>query len=249
MSTKYLAFLIAIVTCTDLTLTVMKKMILPPAISVVILLVATCGFAQDYDLIVTTNGDSIACRIDSITESHIYFEMKSQNKWVHTNIEKEKVSEYKQNAIDKKLYNFKSGTSIITSLKPAIPASMYHVRKNSVYIGMLSINYARMIPLSQTSGITLGGGLIMFYTQWGVVAESSVLLGDTRHFFEPGIMGFYFFVDRNIPDTNAVGSAVSLRIGYRYQATGGLLFRAAANLIFVDQDIVLYPALSLGYSF
>ncbi len=64
----------------------MKKMILPPAISVVILLVATCGFAQDLDLIVTTKGDSIVCRIDSITETNIYFEMKSQNKWAHTQI-------------------------------------------------------------------------------------------------------------------------------------------------------------------
>ena len=73
---------------------------------------ASC-YSQNLDLIVTTKGDSIACRIDSITESHLYFEMNTQNKWVHTNIENEKVAEYKQNAIDKKLYNFKSGTSII----------------------------------------------------------------------------------------------------------------------------------------
>ena len=229
----------------------MKKRFLSSTISVVILLIATCGFAQDYDLIVTTKGDSIACRIDSITGMHIHYQMISHGSWIHTRISKSNVSEYKQDVINKKLYNFKSGTSIITSKKPALPASMHEVRKNSVYLGILSINYARMFPLSQSAGLTLGAGLINM-DQWGILAESSVLLGGTRHFIEPGIMGFYFYVpseDRNNPDSDAVGGAFSFRIGYRYQGSWGLMFRVAANLVFADQDIFLFPALSLGYSF
>ena len=31
------------------------------------------AFSQDYDLIITTEGDSIACHIDSITDTHIFF--------------------------------------------------------------------------------------------------------------------------------------------------------------------------------
>ena len=229
----------------------MNKKILPSVFSVSFLLLVTCGYSQNYDLIVTAKGDSVICSIDSITDTHIYYKMKTHSTWIHTHIPRSEVLEYKQDIIDRRKYLYDPGSSIIDSSKPAIPESLYHVRKNSFYIGMLSINYARMIPLSQTIGITLGGGLINF-DQWGIVAESSVLLGGTRHFFEPGIMGFYFFVpseDRNNPDSDAVGSAVSIRVGYRYQAACGILFRAAANLIFVDQDIILFPALSLGYSF
>ena len=131
----------------------MKKRILSPAISVVILLIATCGFAQDYDLIVTTKGDSIACHIDSITGTHIYYMMKSHGSWIHTHVSSSDVSEYKQDVIDKKKYQFKPGTTIIDSSNPE---SLYSVRKNSVYVGILSINYARMFPLSKTVGFTLG---------------------------------------------------------------------------------------------
>jgi hypothetical protein len=237
----------------------MKKMILPLAISLVILLVATCGFAQDYDLIVTTKGDSIACRIDSITETHIYFEMKSQNHWAQTHIDLTDVSENKRNAIDKKQYIYQSGTSIIESPRQE-QGSIRDIQKNSVYVGVLSINYARMIPLGQTTGLTLGGGLINI-DGWGVVAESSVLLGDVKHFLELGIMGAYFFASNKEPDNPESGdvvSAVSLRIGYRYQGPKGFLFRSALLLgylsvtfedDYLNDGVILLPALSIGYSF
>jgi len=53
------------------------------------------SFSQNFDLIVTKNGDSIACRINSITDTHIYFEMISYKKWIQTNIIITKVEEYK----------------------------------------------------------------------------------------------------------------------------------------------------------
>ena len=121
----------------------MKKRILPSVISLVILLIATCGFAQDYDLIVTTKGDSIACHIDSITGTNIYYMMKSHGAWIHTHIPSSDVSEYKQDVIARNKYQFKPGTTLIESSNPG---PLYVVRKNSVYIGILSINYARMIP-------------------------------------------------------------------------------------------------------
>jgi len=95
----------------------MNKKVLLSVFSVFFLLLVTCGFAQDYDLIVTTKGDSIACHFDSITETHIYFEMKSQNKWAHTHIDMKDVSEYKRIAINRRLFVFKPGTSIIESPK------------------------------------------------------------------------------------------------------------------------------------
>ena len=219
----------------------MKKMILPPAISVVILLVATCGFAQDYDLIVTTKGDSIACRIDSITETHIYFEMKSQNHWAQTHIDFADVSEHKRNAIDKKQYIYQSGTSIIESPRQEL-GSMRDIQKNSVYVGVLSINYGRLIPFDQV-GLTFSGGL-SFVTSLdgggiGFMVESTLLTGGgVKHFFEPGILVYF--------EDDDVGPMV--RTGYRYQGPEGFMFRVAALWAYLD-GFGFLPAVSIGYSF
>ncbi len=70
-------------------------------------------YSQDYDLIVTTNGDSVACHIDSITDTQIYLEMRYNNNWIHTYMNKNKIIEYKYNAIDKKKFYFEPGNSKI----------------------------------------------------------------------------------------------------------------------------------------
>jgi len=229
----------------------MKHLLLSLAITASFLIPITCSNAQTLDLIVTAKGDSIACRIDSINDTHIYYEMKFRNAWIQTHIDLSEVSHYEKNAVGKGQYLYKPGTTIIDSSIPAIPASLHHVRKNSVYLGILSINYARMVPLSQTTGITLGGGLINI-DGWGVVVESSILLGGVRHFFETGIMGAHYFAPNEEPDnpeSGDAGLAVTFRIGYRYQAPWGLMFRVAPNLIFTTDDTFVFPALSIGYSF
>ena len=108
-----------------------------------------------------------------------------------------------------------------------------------------------MFPLNPGTGLTLGGGLINI-DGWGVVVESSVLVGSVRHFFETGIMGAQFFASHTKPDNPESGQAVSaatFRIGYRYQAPWGLLFRLAPNIIFSTEATFVFPALSIGYSF
>jgi hypothetical protein len=224
----------------------MKKWFLFPGISLLLLQIATSSLSQDYDLIVTIKGDSIVCRIDSITETHIHYEMKSKHIWIHTLIQVSMVSKYEQDVINRRDYLYKPGTTIIDSSIPAVPASMFHVRKNSVYIGILSLNYARMIPLGQKTGLTLGGGLINI-DGWGVVAESTVLYGGVKHFLESGIMGAYFFEPSS--ESDEILKAVTLRVGYRYQAPRGLLFRVAPNFIFSTEDNIVFAALSIGYSF
>lgn len=229
----------------------MKNQILSLTFAIFLLFLFDCAFSQDYDLIVTEKGDSIACRIDSIDDTHIYYEMKSQGSWIHTFISKSGVSEYKRNAINKSQYNFKAGTSIIESMKPVGPVTIRDIQKNSVYVGILSLNYARMIPIADNVGITFGGGLYHFDAT-GVVGESTVLAGGVKHFFESGIMGVYLFgseYDPDIQEEEPNGGAASFRIGYRYQGKGGLLLRAAPNFIYFDQDFFLWYALSIGYSF
>ena len=195
--------------------------------------------AQNLDLVVKSNGDSIACRIDSITDTHIYFEMKDRSYWVHTNLSSNDVIEYKRNAIDKRAVAFKPGTSYIITKQE--PVSIREMQKNSVYAGILSVSYARMIPLDRI-GFTVSLGLNFVPTAFddgiGIMAETTVLVGGTKHFFEPGIMLFYH------PDV----SSPILRTSYRYQHPEGFLLRAGILFSFLD-GFGAAPTLSLGYSF
>ncbi len=84
-------------------------------------------YSQDYDLVVTTNGDSMACHIDSITDTQIYLEMRYNGKWVHTFMNKNKIIEHKYNAIDKTKFYFEPGTSIIYSRVQAIGNQHSHM--------------------------------------------------------------------------------------------------------------------------
>jgi len=228
----------------------MRNELLSSALTLLFLFAGAFVYSQDYDLIVTTKGDSIACHIDSITDSHIYFEMKSQNKWAQTYIELTDVSDHKRDAIYRKEFVFKTGTSIIESPKPEVPTSIRDIQKNSVYMGIFSINYARMIPAGDKVGITFGAGLYHMDAT-GVVGESTVLVGGVKHFFESGIMGVYFFgssIALDEEEDDSIMGGASIRLGYRYQGRGGLLLRAAPNFIYAE-DFFVFAALSIGYSF
>lgn len=89
----------------------MKKIL----IFLLLLLVQFSSFSQKLDLIVTTSGDSVACKIDSITDSKIYFQVKAiKNQWAPTMQDIEKIVEYKYDCIDPSEYTFIKGTTIIT---------------------------------------------------------------------------------------------------------------------------------------
>ena len=78
------------------------------------------SFSQDFDLIVTITGDSIACHIDSISDSHYHFEMLSGYNWIHTTMSKSLISNYQPNAITQDSVTFKKGTSYILKNKAKI---------------------------------------------------------------------------------------------------------------------------------
>jgi hypothetical protein len=141
-----------------------------------------------------------------------------------------------------------SELSIISdSINKEIPeeASVDSTRKilhNSIFAGILSVNYSRIIYGEKTI-FTAGGGLSFAPLAFadgsiGLMAEASILKGRTKHFFEPGIL---LYADSNI-------IAPMVRAGYRYQDPGGFLFRVGILLAYMDGFSVL-PALSIGYSF
>ena len=88
----------------------------------IIIFISVNSYSQDFDLLVKTNGDSYACHIDSISDTHIYLKMKFKSKWVHTNISNSNVSYYQLDTLYKDSIKFKQGTSIILPLKKFVPA-------------------------------------------------------------------------------------------------------------------------------
>lgn len=88
-------------------------------IVVSVIFVYHLSFSQNLDLIVKIRGDSIACKIDSITESQIYFQLKTHGskKWVQTLDDLDNISNFEYNVINEKMYLFKSGTTIIVQKK------------------------------------------------------------------------------------------------------------------------------------
>jgi hypothetical protein len=165
----------------------MKKFLL----IIAILIYHSYAYTQAYDLIVTTNGDSIACRIDSITDTRIYFEMKSNKYWKHTHIKKASVNEFQRNVINEKTFIFKSGSSIIEKSKLR-PTSMFDIQKNSIsiettlYLALL-LSYEIMFPLNNLSGINVrvGAGRGIDWEGGGyALGETTFLLGGPKNIVE-----------------------------------------------------------------
>ncbi len=102
-------------------------------------------YSQDYDLIVKSDGDSIACHIDSITDTHIYFEMKSNNYWKHTHISKASVIEIQYNAINKRAFVFRPGTSIIDKIyEPTSKLNAVKTDAFSLIVGVFVLKYEKV---------------------------------------------------------------------------------------------------------
>lgn len=197
-------------------------------------------YSQNYDLIVKSTGDSIACLIDSITDSQIYFTMMNRDIWIHTDINMENVTEYQYNIVDWNSYKYKSGTSVILSIKKPVN-SIWDQHKNSVYLGyniaVIPAIYERTIPVGNKIGILAGGGIIqtvLFYSSTNPVVKTGIIFGNGKHFLEAGL---YIDLLHNNENINLLIPI----LGYRYQAPGGFLFRADLALI--------APGISIGYSF
>ncbi len=209
-------------------------------------------YSQNYDLVVKSSGDSIACRIDSITDSHIYFEIKHRNYWIKTNMYRNEVIEYKHEAIDSKEYVFKPGTSFILGTKKQL-ISEKDIHKNTIlfandHIFSVTISYERIIALENNWAIMLRGGT--GYTaesgdDWAFIGQASMNYGISKHFFETGIA---YYQNLTFPD----GFIIPLS-GYRFMGRKGFIFRAYGTILIdiIDHSEwgLVNPGfhLSLGY--
>lgn len=74
--------------------------------------------AQNNDLIITTDGDSIACEILEVNDSEIIFNMKYGRSNVQTVQNRDKILEFKYDVVQEGMYHYKSGTSYIIGKYP-----------------------------------------------------------------------------------------------------------------------------------
>lgn len=188
--------------------------------------------AQKLDLIVTSDGTSIACRIDSITKTEIYFQMKSHGgNWAQTKDKLDNIIIYKYDFIDRRNYTFKAGTSIIAR---DANQNLHSFNRNAVYIsaGTLGLYfsasgfYERIISREESNTLNakaftrLGIGR---YISWGdqgtfILPHFGVLTGANNSHIEVAA-GIY--ITRRDSDIS-LDLPLSGVIAYRYQKPGGI---------------------------
>lgn len=113
-------------------------------------------------------------------------------------------------------------------------------RKNAVWIGIMTINFGRIFPIGKSTALSIsaGGSFLDQNTIPFTQIETNLLLGNGKHFFEPGL---FFFTDYN-------EAFLLVRVGYRYQHPKGLLIRLAPLILFGD-DFTVLPSVCIGYAF
>ncbi|MGQ8337081.1 hypothetical protein ACUNWD_11065 [Sunxiuqinia sp. A32] len=199
------------------------------------------AYSQNLDLIVLAKGDSIACKIDSISNSHFYLKVKYNGEWRNTQLTKVQALRYEKSSINPKTYVIDPQTSKIISKRKAMTeiTSVYDLPRNSVYIDLVVIyptfHYEYLSPLNEKTGLALKTGFIIF-DPIILVEEVAIITGGPKNFFEAGLGVVWDLADVSAP---------TLRIGYRYQAKSGFLFKIAPVL---STEIVV-PMIALGYSF
>jgi len=122
-----------------------------------------------------------------------------------------------------------------------ITTNMFDVRRNAIYTeDILSFSYERLLPVSNHLGIGLKAGF-MIWDPIIPLVETAVVSGGTKHFGEAGV-GVMLV---NNDEDNGF-DFITFRLGYRYQAPKGFLFKASA--LYSPDNFVL-PWIAVGYAF
>lgn len=121
------------------------------------------------------------------------------------------------------------------------------------FIGTLSTAYARVVPISEKIGASLGGDYMMGIgfghgSHW-IVFDAGILCFGPKHFFETGVQYSLELKEENEDsDNDDSDNSAGLRFAYRLQGNKGLAFRATID-VFFNYDPVIWPTFGIGYSF
>jgi hypothetical protein len=116
------------------------------------------SYSQNLDLVVTARRDSIACKIDSITESVIYLQIKTHgnNKWMPTFYNTDNIIEFKYDCIDPSKFAFRKGTSIIIGPSQPVYPDKYPGKLNLEKASQDELNfYLTKVKKTKRTGIIM----------------------------------------------------------------------------------------------
>lgn len=200
---------------------------------------------QNFDLIITTDSDSILCKIDSTTTDDIFFTARKNSNKFSSSIPLSKVSEYSYNAASKKGMRQIPGTLYYKSNPPV------DMNKNTFFAtfapggySFILGSYERMIISNPESFITsswvgIGGGIVAEWFGDDGLAFKAFYTGLT------GPNNNHLEFNLGITYMTAVSTTVTplATVGYRYQkANGHFLFRIGGGWpenLFLSLGLVL----------
>lgn len=124
-------------------------------------------------------------------------------------------------------------------------SSVKDIPKNSIFAefagagGVMTLNYERLFALSEKAGLTLRAGA----GYPSLLMQVTIIYGGVKNYMEFGLASAYNFDSFH----------ESFHIGYRFQASNGLLLRASPMLYYShsnkEKSITFGFGLSIGYSF
>ncbi len=219
-------------------------------LSLLVLSVSSASFAQNLDLIVTVNNDSIACKIDSITSEKIFLTGRLNGVQLHTFLPKSKILEYTLNHVSKRDISYIPGTLFFqTKPEQLLNANKHNIYGSLGFFGLYVVlqgTYETLLYSKPNSGvkttwIRMSGA---YYGTWGMAGPQFTVQGvgltgsKNRHLeFSLGIALIFDNWDWSAIIIPAAG------IGYRYQKPNKpFLFRTGFA---VPESAYI----SLGFSF
>lgn len=200
---------------------------------------------QNFDLIITTDSDSILCKIDSIATDDIFFTARKNSNKLSSSIPLSRVSEYSYNTASKKGMRQIPGTIYYKS------TPLLDVNKNTFFAtfapggySFILGSYERMIFSNPESFITsswlgIGGGVVAEFFGSDGLAFKAFYTGLT------GANNSHLEFNLGITYMSGVSTTVTplATVGYRYQkANGHFLFRIGGGWpenVFLSLGLVL----------
>ncbi len=218
--------------------------------------------AQNSDLIVTTDGDSIACKIMEVNEVGILFKMKNDNRQQKTTIPAKEIKQLEYNVVKAGMYRYEEGSSRIAGIIDISPQRKYYPLSSRCY-ALESLQKASADDIEYLNGkalklqktgktmIFIGVGAMIFgailYIDgisregWDGLGEAVLGVGATVSGLASTGLGI--IVKRN--GTRRVEAMRGFVLNQNHDIT--LELKPAIRFIPVSSDF--YPAVSLYFSF
>ena len=201
-------------------------------------------FGQMRDVIVLTQGDSIACTIVHIDEEKINYNMLHNDRIVNTYSKRKLIKAYYKDHTSFKVNARSKGSSILSD-SLAMERKLPFYRKNVICLEVIyfipGIYYERRIPLSEKAALGLSAGAFGGFYFDGLIAsiESKIVLGGPKHFFDIALGTMAPLIDFFGRKQQTIVGTLS----YQYTAKKGFTFKIGGGLL------MYWPIVKLGIGY